>query len=547
MGHPSTLSVRKSRSLIELSPLDYLEEAADRPTKQEISADNRFREIGFDANNARLGWFIAPAWKDIEANLRKFLELAKGKENFVFIGMGGSINTVKALVEISANAKRPRVFTYDHLDPAALAEILSEVNLAKTLVVSISKSATTKETRELSKNWKAAFDQAGIPYKEHFLWLIDSPKLQDLYTMDNGAWENVCALPIQPDGKTDIGGRFTAPYTMIFFLPLLILLGKDMGRLSGIYHQHLKAINQLREAAAKEADRLFQKKTQYFAVKVAPQLRLSLLTWITQLFEESLGSKIEGFNPKTLVISDESQAPGYFSILNAPSSEDKVVSMMQAAYFLQVFVATLSYHYGINFVTQPMVEIYKKKMRELAEAEIPPAQEASKEELAQRIREKLTAQTKFIEVVVYAHRHQDEIDALERYLQAQFEQKVIVFIGSDWNHHSYQAAAANQDTIFVILTQKDFLSQIEGIFGETLEQNIKDLRIITYATYETLKDKALYLAVEDDSAFGRRENDSPAPKRFNVAIAPIAEYESFQPVKLKVTFNNGKIAVEILQ
>ncbi|MFH1227318.1 MAG: hypothetical protein V1701_05380, partial [Planctomycetota bacterium] len=287
--------------------LAALKQAAGKQTKEEIPAENPFREIGFDPA-ARLGWFNPPAWSDVEGNLTSFLKLSEGKENFIFIGMGGSINTVKALIEIYKGKSKYKVFAYDHLDPQALTEILSQVDLEKTLVISISKSATTKETRVLSANLREALEQslshlreafkkAGLSYKDHFLWLIDLPKKNDLYTMDDASWKDVAVLPIQPDGRTDIGGRFTAPHTMIFFLPLFIFENKDIKRVKNLYKDYRMVIKQLRQRAAREAERLFKDRSQYFAVQLPRhrvRLQSALLTWTTQLIQESMGAKIEG-------------------------------------------------------------------------------------------------------------------------------------------------------------------------------------------------------------------------------------------------------------
>ncbi|MFC1658798.1 GNAT family N-acetyltransferase [Candidatus Omnitrophota bacterium] len=487
---PSLMNFRKMQGGTLL--VDLLQ-AAGKQTKEEIHESNLFREIGFEGKNSRLGWIIPPDWQDIQDNLEAFLEIAKDKEYFIFIGMGGSINTVKALIEILGRNSKYKVFAYDQLDPAALDEISSQIDdWQKVLVVSISKSATTKETHVLSSNLREIFENKALDYQSHYLWLIDEggyPKLAER------GWEGVSNLPIQPDKHTDIGGRFTAPHTLIFFLPLLILLGKDIEQVKALYEQYLTLVDSLRKAADQKARQFYQDKSQYFGVKAAGALRQAMLTWIAQLIQESMGSKTDGFNPKTLVVSSQEELPKFFSLIETPAPENSVLAMMQTAYYLQVFVALLSYYYGINFVTQDQVEIYKKKMRELEEAEIPPAEEISLPELVQQIQNSLTKEHRFVEAVFYAHQSQEYIDYLQEYLQRHLSQRVLVFIGSDWNHHSYQAASRNEDTLFVILTKKEFLNQVEGVKQETLGQNIKDLRVITYATYETIKDKAEYFAL----------------------------------------------------
>ena len=41
----------------------------------------------FDEENNRLGWVRVPAWEEIEPWLNEFKEMAKGKKNFIFIGI----------------------------------------------------------------------------------------------------------------------------------------------------------------------------------------------------------------------------------------------------------------------------------------------------------------------------------------------------------------------------------------------------------------------------------------------------------------------------
>ena len=102
----------------------------------------------------------------------------------------------------------------------------------------------------------------------------------------------------------------------------------------------------------------------------------------------------------------------------------------------------------------------------------------------------------FIEVVCYWYLPDEQRQAIMDHLREKCPGKtVLVFEGSDWNHHSYQAATMNDETLFVVLTKDRYLEHVEGIPDETLQENTKNLLDIAYATYETLKDKAVYLAL----------------------------------------------------
>ncbi|MCX6656748.1 MAG: hypothetical protein NTY03_16755, partial [Candidatus Bathyarchaeota archaeon] len=74
---------------------------------------------------------------------------------------------------------------------------------------------------------------------------------------------------------------------------------------------------------------------------------------------------------------------------------------------------------------------------------------------------------------------------------------IFVFTGSDWNHHSYQAASRNKDTLFIILTTSDYEHYIDGVSEFILENNINTIQKIAYATHQTLHDKAFIFKVNE--------------------------------------------------
>ncbi|MDQ1279936.1 MAG: hypothetical protein QG670_1198 [Thermoproteota archaeon] len=492
------------KTLLGVSPereLSQLIQAAGKQTKDLIAKENNYRELGFEDGSARLGWVSPPTLQNVEERLSQFLDLEtiKGKTNFVFSGMGGSINTIKALVQIVSNKGANRIYTIDSLDPAALKEVLSSVdNLSKTVVVGISKSGTTKETQDILNTFKEKFQAENIDYRSHFLWLTDVP--QGEQKIRKAGWEDIEILPIQLDGGTDIGGRFTAPHTLIFLIPLLLLLNSDINEVKVLWNKYVKLIKELILKPVEKAYQLAKTDTQYFAVVAEEKLSQALETWITQLFQESLGSKISGFNPKTVVVA-KSSPEGFEAIRFDRASSNILVEAMLNMYFSQIFVAIFAYYKNINFVTQPEVEIYKKKMKEISAGRIPKAGRVAAAEYVERIEKILQShpKVKFLEVVCYWHLKDAERNTLRQTLEVAFPSKEnIVFKGSDWNHHSYQAASRNEDTLFVILIKDSYENQISGIQKKTLEENINTLRTIAYATYETLKEKAGFIEVKGE-------------------------------------------------
>ena len=147
--------------------------------KLEMQETNLYRDIGFEGDNPRLGWVIPPDWEKIEDSLTRFtdLDVVKGKNNFVFSGMGGSINAIKAMIKIHDNQTESKIYTIDSLDPAALKELFSQiVFLQQTLVIGISKSGTTKETQDILRAISQKFESQGLDPRKHFLWFTDLPK-----------------------------------------------------------------------------------------------------------------------------------------------------------------------------------------------------------------------------------------------------------------------------------------------------------------------------------------------------------------------------------
>jgi hypothetical protein len=330
-----------------------------------------------------------------------------------------------------------------------------------------------------------------LDYHNHFLWLTDLP--QGRAKIENSGWSGVEILPIQTDGKADIGGRFSAPHTTIFLLPLLLLLNKNLYQLKTLWSRYVQLRKSLLFRPVGKAQDLAEKATQYFAIVLEKDLS-TLETWTTQLFQESLGSKMDGFNPKTLV-NPGRLSDGFEPIEFQVDSSELMLRMMLSMHILELFVAVFAYHKGINFVDQPEVDIYKSKMKEVSVEDIPKTEKGTTEELIEIIGKTLQLDTakRFLEVVCYWQLEEDEKDHFNQLLRAAFpERNILVFAGSDWNHHSYQAASRNEDTLFIILTKNSYEDEVEGISNYTLQRNIRILRTIAFVTHLTLKQKSRF-------------------------------------------------------
>ena len=477
--------------------LSALIQASGKQIQDEIPEANLYRKIGFEGKTSRLGWVIPPDWQDVERTLSGFLSLSvvRDSNHFIFSSMGGSINTIKALIHILSDQSTIKLNTIDNLDPDALREILSSVNdLSKTLVIGISKSGTTKETCLLLKALKEWFQAQNLDYRDHFLWLTDVP--QGKQNIERAGWKDTCVIPIQVDKGIDVGGRFAAPHTLIFLIPLLLLLNKKLNKIKTLWNAYLCLREEFILEASRKAYQSACKGTHHFAIVLEENLIPALETWVIQLFQEALGSKIVGFNPKTVVADSETRPEGFEALrFEIPSSSIIIKTMLQM-HLLQLFVAIFAYYKGINFVKQPEVETYKRKMKEVHPQKTPKAEVVTTSKLIERIRETIKdrPQLRFLETVCYWHIEEGQRRNIKHILKDAFPDiESFVFIGTNWNHHSYQAASWNDDTLYIILIKQDYEKQIEGISTQTLNENLTTLKTIAYATYETLKSKAVFL------------------------------------------------------
>ncbi len=475
----------------------YLWEASG---KDKVSINNPFKNIGFDRGMARLGWVKPPSWELIKKTLNEIDRLIRNKNEFIFIGMGGSINGVKAVISLKKNTN---IHCIDSLDPQALVETIVKIkNINRLFVIPISKSGTTKETQLIAhtiRNFISNF--VGTKrVKRHFLWLVDKNSVNKWKTL---GWRGFLHLPIQFDERTDIGGRFTSPHTLIFFLPLFLIENRNLKKLKKQYSLYLKLLQSVTNHAFKDALKYKNLKKGYFSIRVPSVSLDSLRTWITQLFQESLGSKKKGFFVKTIVTDKILRNRNFVSLRLGIKITDPLIKMMCLMYYLENFVAYYAYFKKINFVNQPSVEKYKKKMKTLVSKTPKEIPEIDLKGLVKKIKNRLKPQHKFIEAVLYLYPSKAFMKKIEKELKKAFPSKeIFVFVGSDWNHHSYQAAYKDKYTFYILITRNNYFTNLPYFKRSQLTENVRTLKIISYATYLTIKRNSLLVSLKDTfSAF----------------------------------------------
>ncbi|MCC6465686.1 MAG: glucose-6-phosphate isomerase [Planctomycetes bacterium] len=161
-----------------------------------------------------------------EAALEQILRLAQPRlgrfEHLVVLGIGGSSLGLRALVQALAPKGGPRLHVVDNTDPALVAGVLAEVDLARTLVVAVSKSGGTLETVLSLGLFVQKLRQRGLPLREHLLVVTD-PEAGPLRAF--ARQHGLDAADIPPG----VGGRFSV-LTAAGLLPAA-LLGLDVAAL----------------------------------------------------------------------------------------------------------------------------------------------------------------------------------------------------------------------------------------------------------------------------------------------------------------------------
>lgn len=464
----------------------YLLDAAGKQ-KKEISAENIYRDIAFDGENPRLGWVKPLNFEPIKKSIESITSLLEAKENFIFVGMGGSINGIKPLLAVF---DRNNFFTLDNLDPKAVDNILSKIkSIEKTLVISISKSGTTQETQLLSKTLKNYFIEKLGPEKwqNNFLWLTDPGSFQKLADL---GWGQVKKITIQADGNSDIGGRFSSPLTQIFMLPLFLLVGQSFDKLEKLYQQFIANQDQIRKSAYQAVLSLGEGYEFNFSPIVDREWGDSFASWVVQLFQESLGSKLPEKSAKTIVNFEDS---GFIKLKTDFDNREPAASIMTQMHYYQFFIAFLSGKWNINFVSQGYVEKYKNKMRALEEAGNSAVNIVSGnlQRLISEVKKNIKPNHRFIEVVLYFCPDQKIVSEVQEEFTENFGQRTILnFVGSDWNHQSYQAAFGDTTTFYVLICLANY-KITEFIGKDTAKLNVRTLRRVALATHQTLLSKSI--------------------------------------------------------
>lgn len=127
-------------------------------------------------------------------------------ENLLIVGIGGSALGPQFVADSLGGAKdRMRVFFFDNTDPDGMDKVLAEIGagLKQTLVVVISKSGGTKETRNGMFEARQAFEQAGLHFAAHAVAVTGSDSELDRTASQEG-WLGILPMWDWVGGRTSV-------------------------------------------------------------------------------------------------------------------------------------------------------------------------------------------------------------------------------------------------------------------------------------------------------------------------------------------------------
>jgi glucose-6-phosphate isomerase len=271
------------------------------------------------------------------SQIKELGKYASKFENLLLLGIGGSALGPRSILEALSpfhNFKnRPRVFIYDNVDPATLKNILSLVDLKKTVINVITKSGSTAETiASFMIIWKILQEQS-LKLEEHVIVTTD-PEKGNLRKIV----KDYCLMSLQiPHG---VGGRYSV------LSPVGLLLAEAIGidsddMLKGAKDIHDKCMNAdlWQNPAYLFSSGLYlmqQLKNKSITVIMPYADRLkSFSEWFCQLWAESLGKNGKGLTPYPSVGTTDQHSQLQ---LWMEGPEDKVV----------VFVSIEDYGVDIN-------------------------------------------------------------------------------------------------------------------------------------------------------------------------------------------------------
>ncbi len=314
----SQASVAVSEYLQQLEEEDFdgrLRNLFGKSLKYARKLDPYMTKVAFDLDDKkepnRTGWSVEMInWllqtEKGQAMLAQVIEDGRYiRDNYkyvIFAGMGGSSLSVDFVDGTFGEKGQNNIYALSSTDPEAIRNVLKNITeresgdekaaLSKTLIIPISKSGTTGETVSHKNYFQDLYNdykRQGLDIKNN-MWVITDKGSP----FDTGDYRQ---REIQLNARGDIGGRYTAPTTNVFLLPLAILAPERVMPILRI----AKAMNDKGDISEdvflRLAPFLYYMAADLGKDKVTfilPKSLKEFAMWAEQLIEESLGKDGKG-------------------------------------------------------------------------------------------------------------------------------------------------------------------------------------------------------------------------------------------------------------
>jgi len=309
----------------------------------------------------------------------------------VWAGMGGSIEDKTMYAAVGLLRGGPTFYALDSTDPAKLKAILADIErrsrrplrdaLRSTVVVGMALGMTSYEPVVNLEKLSALFDRHGVDARPNFLYLTLPGSLLDRFASARG----YLRVPLQRDGDHTTAGRHSGPLTRGAMYPLAFAHADLRRWVRGTVLDERQIASAWRLSSFLHAQGLAGRDK---VTLLLPRAWSGAGIWTKQDFEESLG-KSESLGIKVVV--DEQPRSAYYR-RPADPRQDRVFlairhggepsvptirTTARAGYpvavvhmpvqtplsrymqFVHYTVFGIAYLRGMNFVTQPSVELYK--------------------------------------------------------------------------------------------------------------------------------------------------------------------------------------------
>jgi len=408
-----------------LTPLQRL--LAEDAVGQLRRREGRMAELGSEDGVLKLDWvegvarlLANPDWLEtVEAEARAIWE--QGIRHIIWAGMGGSVITVRVLVEMGFGGGQDEQFIMIHpldsTDPAALNAIVRALAQSKHLTLSTPSPDATllhtllEDVMMIGVSMGMTSEEP-ITHLEWFTLLLEQAHLQPaqhllIMTLPNSYLDNfarqylVPTRPLQLDGGTGTGGRMSAPTTRVFLLLIALYLTRLSPTTTGLlrhvlqqaWHYHNLAIAQPAESPFVQLAAALSEASVNGACRLLiamPQEWRPLVQWIEQLMEESLGKGGKGVvvfdaqvmntharrysDAGTLMVQPVTEHPAplhatdfhlHQSYLANQEPIERLAALAASFLGWQLSMALYGYLQNITFAGQPAVENYKARARTL--------------------------------------------------------------------------------------------------------------------------------------------------------------------------------------